>query len=62
VQRGCYGIRDVALSVPTVVGAGGVLATREIELWPKEIQGLRKCGQVLRQTIDAVQDRLKKTN
>ena len=54
VQKGCYGIRDVALSVPTVVGAGGVRDTYEIELWPKEVQALRKCGQVLRQTVDAV--------
>jgi L-lactate dehydrogenase len=59
VQQGAYGIRDVALSVPTVVGAGGVLATHEIELWPKEMQGLRTSGQVLRQTIDAVLSRLK---
>src|SRR5690606_20293837 len=26
VQNGCYGIRDVALSVPTAVGRRGVLA------------------------------------
>ena len=62
VQRGCYGIRDVALSVPTVIGAGGVLATHEIELWPKESQALRKSAQVLRQTIDAVLARLEKKN
>lgn len=60
VQHGCYGIRDVALSVPTVVGAAGVLATHEIELWPKEVQALRKSGQVLRQTIDTVLERLRK--
>jgi L-lactate dehydrogenase len=54
VQNGCYGIRDVALSIPTVVGRKGVVATHEIELWPKEIQGLRKSGQVLRQTVDDV--------
>ena len=54
VQRGCYGLRDVALSVPTVVGRGGVVATHEIDLWPKEVQALRKSGQVLRQTIDTV--------
>jgi L-lactate dehydrogenase len=58
VQNGCYGIRDVALSVPTVVGREGVLATHEIELWPKEVQGIRKSGQVLRQTIDTVLGRL----
>jgi L-lactate dehydrogenase len=54
VQNGCYGLRNVAISVPTVVGRGGVLATREIELWPKELQALRQSGNVLRQTIDTV--------
>ncbi len=58
VQRGCYGIRDVALSVPTVVGRGGVRKTHEIDLWPKEIQALRKSGQVLRQTLDTVLSRI----
>lgn len=59
VQQGCYGIRDIALSVPTVVGKSGVMATHEIELWPKEVQGLRKSGSVLQQTLDQVLTRLK---
>ena len=59
VVKGCYGIRDVALSVPTVVGRKGVVATHEIELWPKEVQALRKSGQVLRQSLDGVLARLK---
>ena len=54
VQQGCYGIRDVALSVPTVVGRAGVVDRVEIELWPKEVQALRKSGQVLRETVDTV--------
>jgi L-lactate dehydrogenase len=58
VQSGCYGIRDVALSVPTTVGRGGVVATHEIDLWPKEVQALRKSGQVLRQTVDTVLARI----
>lgn len=58
VQDGCYGIRDVALSVPTVVGRAGVVATHEIDLWPKEVQGLRKSAHVLRETIDTVLGRL----
>lgn len=58
VQSGCYGLRDVALSVPTVVGRNGVHATDEIALWPKEVQALRKSGQVLRQTVDTVLARL----
>ncbi|HVC94554.1 MAG TPA: lactate/malate dehydrogenase family protein [Pirellulales bacterium] len=58
VQTGCYGLRDVALSVPTVVGRNGAQSTHEIELWPKELQALRKSGQVLRQTVDTVLSRL----
>jgi L-lactate dehydrogenase len=58
VQSGCYGIRDVALSVPTVVGRSGVIDTHEIDLWPKEIQGLKKSAQTLRQTVDTVLGRV----
>ncbi|MBI1901144.1 MAG: lactate/malate dehydrogenase family protein [Planctomycetia bacterium] len=61
LQDGCYGLRDVAISVPTVVGRKGAIATHEIDLWPKEVQGLRKSGQVLRETIDAVVKRVGKT-
>ncbi len=54
VQDGCYGIRDVALSVPTVVGRTGACRRLEIKLWPKEIQALRQSGVVLRQTLQRV--------
>jgi L-lactate dehydrogenase len=54
LQSGCYGIRDVALSVPTEVGRAGAVATQEISLWPKELQGMRTSASVLRQTIDRV--------
>jgi L-lactate dehydrogenase len=58
VQSGCYGIRDVALSVPTVVGCSGVVERMEIDLWPKEIQGLRSSGAALRKTLDLVLSRV----
>ena len=58
VQAGCYDIRDVALSVPTVVGRGGCVARHQIELWPKEVQLLRKSGLVLRQTLEQVLGRI----
>lgn len=51
---GTYGVRDVCLSVPTVVGRRGVLAQLEIDLWPKEVAALQHSGQVLRETIDQV--------
>jgi L-lactate dehydrogenase len=58
VQNGCYDIRDVALSVPTVVGRAGCVARHAIELWPKEVQLLRKSGLVLRQTLEQVLSRI----
>lgn len=58
VQQGAYGIRDVALSVPTIVGRQGVVNCLEIDLWPKEVQGLRNSGNVLRQTVATVLNRI----
>jgi L-lactate dehydrogenase len=52
--NGPYGIRDVCLSIPTVVGRKGVTSQLEIELWPKEKAALERSAQVLRETIDAV--------
>ena len=54
VQRGCYGLRDVAISVPTVVGRDGAEQPLEIELWPKEIQALKRSGAVLQETLSKV--------
>jgi L-lactate dehydrogenase len=59
VQSGRYGIRDVALSVPTVIGRGGVVKRMEIELWPKEMQGLRASGAALQKTLRSVLPRIK---
>ncbi len=54
LQNGAYGLSDVCLSVPTVVGRGGALQHIEVELWPKELTALQKSGQVLRETIAKV--------
>ncbi len=51
---GPYGLRDVCISVPTVVGRKGVLDHLEIELWPKETAALQHSAEVLRGTIDSV--------
>jgi len=46
LQLGAYGLRDVAISVPTVVGRKGVLA------WSKSICGPRKrCPAEIRQRL-----------
>jgi L-lactate dehydrogenase len=54
VQSGAYGLRDVAISVPTVVGRAGAERLLELELWPKELQGLKRSGAVLQETLGQV--------
>jgi len=54
VQQGAYGLRGVAISVPTVVGRAGALAHLEVELWPKELQGLQASARALQETFAKV--------
>ncbi len=54
LQNGAYGINDVCLSVPTLVGRSGVKSHIEIDLWSKEKTALVNSGSVLRETIDKV--------
>jgi L-lactate dehydrogenase len=58
LQMGKYGLRDVCLSVPTIVGCGGVREQIELPLSPHEKAGLWRSAQVLRETIDAVEKRI----
>src|SRR5262249_4298597 len=58
LQQGLYGIRDVCLSVPTVVGCGGARQQIELALTPKERMGVQNSARVLRETIDRVEERL----
>lgn len=50
-QTGAFGLRDVCLSVPTVIGSGGVVRHLEPELWPRERQGLQNSQAALRETL-----------
>jgi len=54
VQQGAYGLRGVALSVPTVVGRAGALSHLEVELWPKEAQALQASARALQETYAKV--------
>jgi L-lactate dehydrogenase len=54
VQQGAYGLRGVAISVPTIVGRGGALAHVEVELWPKEQQALQASARALNETFAKV--------
>ena len=46
-MSGQYGVRNVSLSIPTVVGRDGVVDYYTPDLWPKEVAGIRKSAQAL---------------
>src|SRR5947207_10529410 len=52
--QGAYDIRDICLSVPSVVGRLGVERHVEIKLWPKEVMGLQQSAKALKQTLAKV--------
>ena len=54
LQQGTFGLRNVSLSVPTVVGRKGVLQQVEVELWPKELQALQNSARSLQDTFAKV--------
>jgi L-lactate dehydrogenase len=58
LQMGAYGLRDVCLSVPTVVGCGGMRQHIELPLTQKERLGLTQSARVLREIIQQVLTRL----
>jgi L-lactate dehydrogenase len=53
--QGAYGIRDICLSVPSVVGRTGVEKHVEIKLWPKEQTALQNSARALKETLNKVQ-------
>jgi L-lactate dehydrogenase len=59
LQMGKYGLRDVCLSVPTVVGCGGAREQIELALTQKERMGLLQSANVLRDTIEKVENRIR---
>jgi L-lactate dehydrogenase len=52
--QGAYDIRDICLSVPSVVSRKGVERHVEIKLWPKEMQGLQQSAKALKDTLAKV--------
>jgi L-lactate dehydrogenase len=53
VQR-VYGIDDICLSVPSLVGRKGIEAQQEIKLWPKEQMALQQSARALKDTLAKV--------
>ena len=58
LQQGLYGVRDVCLSVATVVGCGGCRQQVALGLTPKEEAGIGQSAKVLREIIDQVEGRI----
>ncbi len=54
VFEGEYGIRDVALSVPTQVGGRGVEGIFEVNLSESEMEGLRNSARIMRELMDTI--------
>jgi L-lactate dehydrogenase len=52
--QGAYEIRDIALSVPSVVSRRGVEKHVEIKLWPKELMALQASARALKDTLAKV--------
>jgi L-lactate dehydrogenase len=60
LQHGLYDVRDVCLSVPTIVGCGGCRQQVELPLTQKERMGIQQSARVLRDIIDQVEARVGK--
>ena len=56
VQKGAFGVHKTALSVPTVLGRKGVLARLEMELWPKELTGIKGSASALDEVYEKVRN------
>lgn len=52
--QGAYDIRDICLSVPSIVSRKGVERHVEIKLWPKESLGLQQSARALKETLAKV--------
>jgi L-lactate dehydrogenase len=52
--QGEYGIRDVCLSLPTVVGRGGALRVLPVPLAPPEVEALRRSADAIRAAVSAL--------
>jgi L-lactate dehydrogenase len=52
--QGAYDIRDICLSVPSLIGRRGVLRQAEIKLWPKETMALQNSARALKETMAKV--------
>lgn len=55
LQKGAFGVNDIAYSMPTVVGRTGAVQIWEPKVSDAEAEGLKKSAQSLRETWAVVQ-------
>lgn len=53
-MEGQYGIKDIYLGVPVVLGSGGVEEVKELDLEESELAGLKSCAEKVRELIDSL--------
>jgi len=54
--NGQYGIKDVCISIPCVLAEEGIKRTLSSELTPEELQALLASAQIIRKTIDEIEN------
>lgn len=54
LMEGEYGVDDICLSLPTVLGRAGVLRVLELTLNPEEEEGFRKSAQALKEVANTL--------
>jgi len=54
LTQGAYDIRDICLSVPSLVSRRGVQKQVELKLWPKEQMALQQSARALKETLGKV--------
>lgn len=54
LAQGAYDIRNICLSVPSILGRSGIEKHVEFKLWPKELTGLQNSARALKDTLAQV--------
>lgn len=56
VQEGIYGLKDVALSLPTIVGSEGATQVLEPQMDEQELKALKQSAEVIKKAIQSIED------
>ena len=60
--KGEYGLEDVFLGVPVVLGTGGWKEVVELPLLPSEMEGLEKCARLIKERMSKLDEWLEDTS